>query len=136
MTIIAVDFDKTLTSDSGDPYKVGDEQPDEEMVEFVRSLKEEQNYDIVVWTARPWSHAQHIASLLTQWGVPYNGLKMEKGGADCYLDDKAVNHNDPEWESRVHGLVDHDSQDPSQHVLGESEEEQEDGRQRRNPADA
>jgi hydroxymethylpyrimidine pyrophosphatase-like HAD family hydrolase len=101
MTIIAIDFDKTLTEDSGDPYRIGGETPNEEMVEYVRALKEEQNYDIIVWTARPWSHAQHIAGLLTQWGVQYNGMKCEKGGAHVYLDDKAVNHADEDWQTRV-----------------------------------
>ncbi|UBF22637.1 haloacid dehydrogenase superfamily protein [Halorubrum tailed virus 25] len=102
MSLIAIDFDNTLTADSGDPYKVGDETPNEEMVEYVRWLKEERNEEIVVWTARPWNHAGHIAGLLTMWGVPYNGLKCEKGGADVYVDDKAVNHlTDPDWKEGV-----------------------------------
>ncbi|SEL19878.1 hypothetical protein [Haloferax larsenii] len=122
MTLIAIDFDKTLTDDSGDPYKAGGETPDEEMVEFVRSLKEDLNYDIIVWTARPWSHAGHIAGLLTMWGVPYNGLKCEKGGAEVYVDDRAVNHNHPDWQSRVISLADNDNHDPNQRVLGEYEE--------------
>jgi|AntRauTorcE11898_2_1112593.scaffolds.fasta_scaffold12653_5 trehalose-6-phosphatase len=134
MTLIAVDFDKTLTSDSGDPYKTGDEQPDEKMVEFVQSLKEDYHYDIIVWTARPWKHAGHIAGLLTMWGVPYNGIKCDKGGAHVYIDDRAVNQNQPDWENRVYGLADHDNQDPNQHVLGEYEKRLEE--QRRSSADA
>ncbi|MFC7199571.1 hypothetical protein [Halospeciosus flavus] len=122
MTIIAVDFDETLTRDSGDPYKAGGEQPDEAMVEYVRRLKEDEQYDIVVWTARPWKHAGHIAGLLTMWGVPYNGLKCEKGGAHVYLDDKAVNHTRDGWEDRVTALADYDNHDPSQRVLEEYEE--------------
>lgn len=102
MSLIAVDFDKTLTSDSGDPYKTGGEVPDEEMVDYVRWLKEEQNENIIVWTARPWSHAGHIAGLLTMWGVPYNGLRCEKGGADAYIDDKGINHvHDKDWQGTV-----------------------------------
>ena len=90
--VIAVDFDHTLTMDSGDPYRKGDEVPNEEMIEYVKHLKEDRHCAIVVWTARPWSHAAHVAGLLTMWGVPHNGLKMEKGGAEAYIDDKAVNH--------------------------------------------
>lgn len=92
MTLIAIDFDETLTSDSGDPYQTGGEKPDESMCDYVRYLKERKHYDIVIWTARPWSHASHIAGLLTMWEVPYNGLFCQKGGADCYVDDKVVNH--------------------------------------------
>jgi len=103
--VIAVDFDKTLTSESGDPYQPGGESPDEDMVEYIQFLKEERNYAIVVWTARPWSQASHIAGLLTMWQVPYNGLKCEKGGADVYLDDKALNHADDGWKLKVDDMV-------------------------------
>jgi trehalose-6-phosphatase len=106
MSLIAVDFDHTLTEDSGDPYQPGGETPNEEMIEYVQSLKEERNEEIIIWTARPWSHAQHIAGLLTIWGVPYNGIRCEKGGADAYLDDKAVNHViNPEWQDGVESLT-------------------------------
>lgn len=92
-TVVGIDFDKTLTveHDDDNPYKAGDEKPDEKMVEYVRFLKEDVNANIIIWTARPWSHAAHVAGLLTMWGVPYNGLKMEKGGCDLYIDDRAVN---------------------------------------------
>lgn len=122
MTLIAIDFDKTLAKDSPDPYQIGGEEPDEEMVDFVRSLKEKKKYDIIIWTARPWKHASHIAGLLTMWEVPFNGIMCEKGGAHVYVDDRAVNHNLPDWEDRVYGLADHDNQDPTQRVLGEYEE--------------
>jgi len=123
MTLIAVDFDKTLTADSGDPYKAGGEEPDEEMIEYVRYLKEEKNYDIIIWTARPWSQAGHIAGLATQWGVPVNGLMCEKGGAHIYLDDRAVNHQFNGWEDRIEMLIeDHDpDSDPNQRILHEYE---------------
>jgi trehalose-6-phosphatase len=103
---IAVDFDHTITDHSGDPYKPGGETPNKEMIEYVRHLKDEKNYTIIIWTARPWSQASHIVGLLTMWEVPYNGVKMEKGGADCYIDDKAVNHlHDSEYPEGVEGLV-------------------------------
>jgi len=121
MTLIAVDFDKTLTEDSGDPYQVGGEKPDREMVSFVQGLKEKKHYDIIIWTARPWEQAGHIASLMTAWGVPYNGIKCAKGGADVYLDDKTVNHHCENWESRFDALAEYDNQDPDQQILDEFE---------------
>lgn len=89
--VVALDFDNTLTvAHEGDnPYKRGGEQPSEEMVEYANYLKEEINATIIIWTARPWSHAGHIAGLLTMWGCPYNAIRCEKGGADVYVDDKA-----------------------------------------------
>lgn len=102
MSLIALDFDETLTESSGDPYQIGGETPNQEMVEYARWLKEDQHHSIIIWTARPWSHAAHIAGLCTMWGVPFNGLRCEKGGADAYVDDKAVNHiTDDEWRNSV-----------------------------------
>lgn len=103
--IVAVDFDKTLAVESVDPYTMGGEKPNEEMVEYVRYLKEVKHYTIILWTARPWSHAGHIAGLATQWGVPFNGIRCEKGGAEVYLDDKAVNPADPDWQERVEAMA-------------------------------
>lgn len=123
MTLIAIDFDKTLTRESGDPYQAGGEEPDRKMVEFVKGLKEEDKFDIIIWTARPWDQAGHIAGLLTMWGVPYNGIKCEKGGAHVYLDDRAVNHNHENWEARLYGLANHNNQDPEQIVLDQYEDE-------------
>lgn len=97
MPTIAIDFDKTLTEDSGDPYQTGGETPNEKLIEGVRHLKEVEHYDILIWTARPWDHARHIAGLCTQWGVPFNGLMCEKGGADAYVDDKAVCSTHVSW---------------------------------------
>lgn len=105
MSTIAIDFDKTLTLDSGDPYEKGGETPNEEMIEYALSLKEDDHHDIIIWTARPWSHAAHIAGLCTMWGVPFNGLKCQKGGAHVYVDDRAVNHAEDGWQDRVEDLA-------------------------------
>lgn len=88
---INVDFDKTLTTGEGPPFWDEDEMeyPDEGMVEWVNSQYHDGNV-IIVWTARPWSQAQNIAGYLTKWGVEFNGIRCDKGGADIYVDDKAV----------------------------------------------
>mgnify|MGYP006297666421 CR=1 FL=1 len=103
--IIAVDFDKTLTVDSGDPFQPGGETPNTEMIEYIKEIRETKHYGVVIWTARPWSHASHIAGLLTMWEVPYTGLRCEKGGAEAYLDDKAVNHADADWQERLEEMA-------------------------------
>lgn len=87
-----VDFDKTITTGEGPAYYKEDEheEPDEEMIEWVNH-KYHQGHVIIIWTARPWSEAQRVAGYLTKWGVEFNGIRCDKGGADIYIDDKAVN---------------------------------------------
>ncbi len=86
---IAVDFDKTLTKGE-DSYITDDaEEPDEEMVEWV-NYQYRQGHTIIVWTARPWEAAQETVARLTEWGVDWHGLRMEKGHADVYVDDKGT----------------------------------------------
>jgi len=87
--LVAVDFDGTLTEGRARYWAGEVEEPHEPVVEWVK----EQYYSgahVVVWTARPWSQANVIAARLTEWGVPYHGIRCEKGGADGYVDDKAA----------------------------------------------
>lgn len=85
---IAVDFDNTLTREDGGTYFTDEPTlPNEEMIEWVTQQYRE-GHTIIIWTARPWDVAQETAGLLTAWGVPWHGLRMEKGSADVYVDDK------------------------------------------------
>jgi hypothetical protein len=87
---INVDFDKTLTTGEGAAYwEEGEDDPDEEMVEWVNE-QYKSGHTIVIWTARPWSTAQQTVGMLTKWGVMWHGIRMEKGSADVYIDDKTV----------------------------------------------
>ncbi len=87
---IAVDFDKTLTDPDGGTYFTDEPTlPNEEMCEWVRE-QYQNGHTIIIHTARPWDVAGLTAAKLTEWGVPYHGLRMEKGSADVYVDDKAV----------------------------------------------
>ncbi|KTG07952.1 hypothetical protein AUR64_01575 [Haloprofundus marisrubri] len=86
---IAVDFDKTLTK-GGESYITSEaEEPDEEMVEWV-NYQYRQGHTIIIWTARPWEAAQETVARLTEWGVDWHGIRMEKGHADLYVDDHAT----------------------------------------------
>jgi hydroxymethylpyrimidine pyrophosphatase-like HAD family hydrolase len=84
-----IDFDNTLTE--GDVEYWNDErpEPDQEVVDAVLEYYHNGG-TVVVWTARPWSEAQQIAAHLTEWGVPYHGVRCEKGSGDLYVDDKAI----------------------------------------------
>lgn len=93
---LAVDFDNTLTT-SNVAYWDGEvPEPDETVCEAVR-----QHYysggTVIVWTSRAWADAHLVAARLTEWQVPYHGIRCEKGAADVYVDDKAVTPD--EWVS-------------------------------------
>ena len=86
---IAVDFDATLTEGEEDDRTEEDPDPDEEMVHWVNE-QYDAGHIIVVWTARPWDAANETVARLTEWGVKWHGIRMEKGYADVYVDDKGT----------------------------------------------
>lgn len=93
--VIAVDFDKTLTTGDGKPF--WDEDEDETVNEEARAFVNEcyrNGHVVIIWTARPWSEAANVESYLKKWEVEYHGLRCDKMGADVFIDDKALNIND------------------------------------------
>jgi len=90
---INVDFDNTLTEDDVAYWEGEVPDPDEEICEWVRQRYYD-GHTIIVWTARPWSEANMIAARLTEWEVPWHGIRCEKGSGDLYIDNKAKH---PDW---------------------------------------
>ncbi|MBX0295024.1 hypothetical protein [Haloarcula nitratireducens] len=86
---IAVDFDNTLSAGERGYVDEEPEEPDEEMVQWVNERYAEGD-TIIVWTARPWEAAARTVARLTEWGVDWHGIRMEKGNADVYVDDKGA----------------------------------------------
>lgn len=86
---VLVDFDNTLTQDDVEYWNGEREEPDQDVVDAVRSRYHD-GATVIVWTARPWSEASTIAARLTEWELPYHGIRCEKGSGDLYIDDKAV----------------------------------------------
>ena len=87
--LVKVDFDGTLTQGEALWWEGETESPNEAVCEWTR----QQYYagaHVVIWTARPWSQANIVAARLTEWGIPYHGIRCEKGAADGYVDDKAA----------------------------------------------
>lgn len=88
--LIGVDFDKTLTDPDQDEWAAAYEQePQEDVIEATREAYFG-GAKIVIWTARQWPEAPQIAGWLTAHEVPYHGLRCGKGGAEKYVDDKAI----------------------------------------------
>ena len=90
--LVMVDVDGTLTKGEK-RYWEEEPEPDEEVIEKVRSLYKQGNH-IVIWTARSWDAARETVAWLEKHNVWYHGIRMAKGGADLYIDDKAVNVDD------------------------------------------
>lgn len=86
---ICVDFDGTLTKGKAKHWEGETAEPNPEMIEWVKDSYYSGKI-IVIWTARPWSQASNIAARLTEWDVPYHGIRCAKGGATYYIDDKAM----------------------------------------------
>jgi hypothetical protein len=82
------DFDNTLTKENVEYWN--DERPEVDPIvaERVRSHYYAGGF-VVIWTARPWSEAYRIAAHLTEWQIPFDGIRCEKGSGDVYVDDKA-----------------------------------------------
>jgi len=103
MSRLGIDLDNTLTQGE---KKYWEERcdPDEEVIEAINNLYK-QGHTVLIWTARPWGNAQQVASWLTEHGVRYHGLRMDKGSADVYVDDKAVNIHGENWEEKLEDLI-------------------------------
>lgn len=88
MTRLFIDFDNTITADNVEYWNGEQPEPDEAVCQAVREHYHD-GWTVVIWTARPWSEASQIAAHLTEWQVPYHGIRCEKGSGDVYVDDKA-----------------------------------------------
>ena len=86
---LLVDFDNTLTEDNVQYWNGERPEPDDEVVDAVME-QYHRGKTVIVWTARPWSEASSIAAHLTEWGLPYHGIRCEKGSGDLYVDDKSI----------------------------------------------
>ena len=74
----------------GGPFWEREPEPNPVLIEKVRELYQAGNV-IIIWTARLWEYAPETVGWLTKHKVPFHGIYMSKGGADVYIDDKAVN---------------------------------------------
>lgn len=81
-----IDFDGTLTDGSSYITLV----PRLDVITKVRELYF-LGHIIIIWSARLWESAQHIAAFCIHYSIPFHGLMLGKGGTDVYVDDKAVN---------------------------------------------
>ena len=88
--LIAVDLDGTLSV--GECWNKDDEpKPIQEMIDFINGLYLKGAH-IVIYTARFPDMYQMTLAWLIKYGVLFHGINMRiKPGADCYIDDKAIN---------------------------------------------
>ena len=90
--LIAVDLDGTLCE--GEFWGDTEPKPIEKMVEFVWGLYKKGAH-IIIYTARQPKWFVETNAWLTKYNIPFHGIAMQrKIGADCYIDDKALNVED------------------------------------------
>lgn len=96
--IYCFDLDETLCNTSGLSYESS--TPNREHIRKVNQLFDLGNY-IKIFTARgsetkiDWLALTE--SQLSEWGVKYHELILGKPAADYYIDDKAINSIDFDW---------------------------------------
>lgn len=99
MAIYCFDLDQTLCVTEETDYF--NSKPIPERIGKVNKLFHE-GHRIIIFTARGSVSGLDFANLtqsqLNSWGVRYHSLLLGKPAADFYIDDKAVNSEDFDWE--------------------------------------
>ena len=85
--VYCIDIDGTLTN--GELFWEKEPTPDKEAIERLRNLYRAGNI-IIIHTARQWECANETVAWLIKNKVPFHGLYMAKGGADVYVDNRAM----------------------------------------------
>lgn len=100
---LAVDLDGTLAEGIWTPEEPTSEigAPIARNVEKVRRLAEA-GWKIVIHTARPWHDYESIEAWANWVPVPFKGIVCGKLLAAAYIDDRAINADDPDWTPRSH----------------------------------
>ena len=93
---IAVDFDGTLATSIWPDRGIG--QPMEGNILKLIDLASE--YDIVIYTARPWSDEKRLKKWLDAHEIPYKQIICGKYLALAYLDDRNI-HLDGNWREQL-----------------------------------
>jgi len=90
--LIAVDLDGTLCK--GEFWGECEPEPIKEMIDYVNNLYKKGAH-IIIYTARNPEYFQATNLWLLKHNVYFHGIAMQKKiGADCYIDDKALNIED------------------------------------------
>jgi len=87
--VIAVDLDKTLTTNTVWHTEDNEPEPNKEMINTINELHKS-NF-IVIHTARRHELYELTIKWLNKHGVNYHSISMGKMAADVYIDDKSVN---------------------------------------------
>ncbi len=83
--LYSFDLDGTLTN--GEPFWEKKPTPNNKTIKYLRKLYEAGNI-IIIHTARMWEYSNETVSWLIKYKIPFHGIYMQKGGSDCYIDDK------------------------------------------------
>ena len=110
MKIYAFDIDGTICTNTYGNYELA--QPYKNRIESINRLYYE-GHTIKMFTARgsttkkDWY--EFTTNQITSWGLKFHELITGKPEADLFIDDKAINHNDWDWEKGFNGKYDADT---------------------------
>lgn len=91
MATVVCDLDGVLAFPVDDHRKYSECEPNTEMVEVLRKLKE-RGHRIIIHTAR-WEEDREVTELwLKRNGFEYNEAMFEKPLGDVYIDDRALRY--------------------------------------------
>jgi hydroxymethylpyrimidine pyrophosphatase-like HAD family hydrolase len=90
---VGVDFDGTLAHKMPD-FSIG--EPIEENIAKLQKVQE-RGYKIVIHTARHWEDYIKIEEWLNKHNVPFKAIVCGKLLCHRYIDDRAINADEPDW---------------------------------------
>ena len=111
MKIFAFDIDGTICTNTYGNYELA--KPYKDRIQSINKLYRE-GHTIKFFTARgsttkkDWY--EFTSNQLTNWGLKFHELIIGKPEADLFIDDKAINHNDWDWESVSNEKYDKDNE--------------------------
>lgn len=99
---VAVDLDGTLAESVWTPENPTSEigPPIESGVAKARDLHA-RGWKIVIHTARHWTDYENIEVWANFYGIPFSRIICGKLLAAAYIDDRAVDAEDPDWTPRA-----------------------------------
>ena len=122
MKIYAFDIDGTICTNTYGNYELA--KPYKNRIESINKLYSE-GHTIKMFTARgsttnkDWH--EFTTKQITSWGLKFHELITGKPEADFFIDDKAVNHNDWEWEHEINKKYDEDDEKVRKYLTTVSE---------------
>jgi len=88
--LIAVDLDGVLTNTTNWWEGMPEPEPRLDIIQKIKDLYYKKHFIIIIYTSRKETARKETEAWLRKYGIPFYAIVMEKMGAECYIDDKAI----------------------------------------------